>query len=383
MVLYLAFAIPVIAAIALYTFFKHKTKIWEVAVPMLFTIILILGAKAICVSSLTDDTEYWGGMVYEARYYEAWDEYIHQTCTRECCCVRDSKGNETCGTETYDCSYVDYHPEYWQIVTSLGSYNISEEQYNKLVRKFEVRPTFKDMHRDYHSRDGDMYYARWDNSDEKLEPITRPHSYENRPKASSSIYRFEPVDSFDIKQYKPFDYPSINGYKQRLILGYNDPKAEHALQILNARLGKEKQVRVYFLIFKNQPLDAGAIQERYWEGGNKNELNVCIGIDDNNNVKWAYVFSWTEQSEVKVNIRTHIQESKKFDLYEYVNYTKTQVLENWVRKQFKDFDYLTIEPTMKQIIWIYILTILFNAGICVWIVNNEFDDEPRGKYYWK
>jgi len=383
MVLYLAFAIPVLAALVLYTFFKHKTKIWEVAIPMLFTILLILGAKAICVSSLTGDTEYLGGMVYEVRYYEEWDEYIHQTCSRECCCSKDSDGHESCSTEYYDCSYVDNHPEYWEVVTTLGSFNVSENYYRYLVKKFEVAPTFKDMHRDYHSIDGDMYFAKWDNTDEKLEPVTITHSYENRPKVSSSIYRFEEVDTFDIRQYKPYNYPEVNGLKQRVILGYDDPKAEHALQVLNSRLGKEKQVRVYFLIFKNQPLDAGSIQERYWEGGNKNELNVCIGIDDNNNVKWAYVFSWTEQSEVKVNIRTHIQESKKLDLYEYVNYTKAEVLENWVRKQFKDFDYLTIEPTMKQIIWIYILTIIFNAGICVWIVNNEFDDEPRGKYYWK
>lgn len=383
MILYLAFIIPVLCAIILFVFFKHKTKIWEVLIPFVFTIIFILVAKAIAISSLTDDVEYLGGIILEARYYEKWDEWIEQTCTRECCCKRDSKGNETCSTESYDCSYLQTHNAYWVVITTIGEYEVSSSEYARLIRKFEMQPQFTDMHRDFKNIDGDMYHVNWDGSDEKLDPFVTTHTYENRPKVSSSLYHFEEVDTFDLKEYKPFNYPPVIEHKQNVIIGYNDKQAERALQIVNSRLGKEKQVRAFFLVFKNQPVQAATIQQRYWEGGNKNELNVCIGIDDNEHIKWVYVFSWTEQEAVKINIRKHIEESAQFNLSEYVEFTKSEIQKNWVRKSFKDFNYLTIEPTMTQVTWIYVLTLIINIGICVWVVMNEFNDEPKMRTRWR
>ena len=51
------------------------------------------------------DTEYLGSYVTRIRHYDAWNEYIHRTCTRT---VGSGKNQRT---ETYDCSYVENHPE--------------------------------------------------------------------------------------------------------------------------------------------------------------------------------------------------------------------------------------------------------------------------------
>ncbi len=378
MVIYLAFIFPLLLSAVLYVFFKRKTKYWEVIIPFVATVLFIVIAKWISISSLTSDTEYLGGYVTEARYYEAWDEEVD--CRHPIYCESCSGTGKDRSCYKYVCGHhhmydVDYHSEYWRVQTSLGGYNISEAKYNALVRKFKMEPIFHDMHRDYHSIDGDMYYVTWDNTDEKLEPVVDTHSYENRPRVSHSLYRYQEVDSFDIKTYKPFNYPKIyNIYHQQVILGAKNDAAEHALQVVNSRLGGTKQVRVYVMVYKSNDRECGIIQERYWEGGNKNELNVCIGVDDNLNIRWAHIFSWTEQEEVKVNIRTHIEESKRLNLVDYVSFIDKEVKLNWKRKHFKEFDYLTIEPTMSQVVWILILSFLINVGLGVWIVMNEFED---------
>jgi hypothetical protein len=164
-----------------------------------------------------------------------------------------------------------------------------------------------------------------------------------------------------------------------VLLGYNDKAAEKRLQVLNARLGHEKQIRVFFLVFRDKGREFGAMQERYWQGGNKNELVVCVGLDNANNVTWGHVFSWTEQTAVKVKLVHQIQDHKEFDINKIIDLIDTEIKEEWVRKPFKEFDYLSIEPTMTQVVWIMVLTLLVNVGIAVWIVKNEFEVDEHGK----
>lgn len=366
--IYFCFTIPVIATIILAVFYKKYVIWWELLVPIGISVIFILIAKAICIHSLTTDVEYLGGWVSEVRYYEDWNEYIHRTC-QSC-----SGSGKTRSCVTYDCSYVRYHAEYWTAETTLGQYNISEQRYNQLVNKFKQKPSFYDMHRRYHTNDGDMYFAKWQGENETLESVTATHNYENRPKAALNVFHYEPVDSIDIKQYKPFNYPPITDkWHQVNILGYKNPEAERKLQILNARLGKSKQIRVFFCIFKNQPLEAAHIQEQYWEGSNKNEFIVCVGIDDKDKVQWAYDFSWTEREDMKVDVRTYAQSQDTLNLSSLVDYTYNEIETKWKRRDFKEFDYLSIEPTMKQVVWILILTTIICIGIGVWVVKNDID----------
>lgn len=369
---YFCFLVPIIAICILYFFFRKHIVWWELIVPMLACILFIVIAKVICIHSLTTDTEYLGGYVQETRYYEPWNEYIHRTCT-SC-----SGSGKTRSCHSYDCSYVKYHHEYWTAETTLGTFNISEEKYNKLLKKFDATITFYDMHRHYHTIDGDMYYGKWKGENERLESVTKTHDYENRPQAAVNVFHFDKVDTADIKTYGLYEYPKIYDYfNQQNILGYNDQKAEHKLQVLNARLGNRKQARVYILLFRDKDRDAGHLQEMYWAGANKNEFIVCIGIDNRERVKWAYDFSWTEREDVKVDLRTFIESQGILDLPSIIDYTYSEIENKWERKDFHDFDYLTIEPTFTQTIWIFVLTIAVAIGCCWWTVTNEFDNEEE------
>lgn len=389
MLVYFSFVIPIITTIILLIFFRYKTQWWESAILMGFSVLFVLFCKWISVSSLTTDNEWLGGFVVAVCYFEPWDEEV--ACRHEIPCSHpkycsDKDGKEyQCGYEHMNDGYehpydVDYHSEYWSAVTTLSNYSISESRYDQLVKQFGTGKKFVDMKRDYHSIDGDQYRTDYGGEDERLEPVAEPHQYENRPMVSNSIYKYDEVDTFDIREYKPFEYPEItNLWRQRVILGHNDSKLEQRIQVLNSRSGKSKQIRIFMLVFKNQPREAGFIQERYWQGGNKNELIICVGVNDAMNVTWGYVISWTDETAVKVKIKHKIEDNKDVTLDQILNTVEEEVNTDWVRKPFHDFDYLNIEPTTTQTVWTLIITLIFNVGIAVWIVMNEFEVDTNGR----
>lgn len=379
MFIYLLFIIPIVFTIVMLYKFKHEVVWWEYLLSFGITIICIVSSKAVIESIQVTDTEYWGGWVTEVRYYEDWNEYIQRTCSRQYACGSDSKGNTKYCTEYYDCSYVEYHDEYWNLRGSNGeSINISLSQYNKLVSQFGTGKRFVDLRRNYHTNDGDMYRTRWSGELAKLEPLITKHSYENRPRVSSSAYaQAEPsVEIF--QQYKLYHYPNVyEWYKQKAILGYDDPKAEKQFQILNARYGSKYEFKSFVTVFKNLPRESGMYQEQQWQGGNKNELNFAIGIDDQGNVKWCHIFSWTEKLDIVVGARQLVEEQDKLDLNELASYLAINVPKKWKRKHFSDFSYLTVEPKTKHIIWSFIITLIVNIAVGVFVVKNDITENNR------
>lgn len=71
---------------AIWIFFKHKVVWWECAILLAIPILTGIFSKLLGDYVRTVDTEYWSGRIVKAEYYEEWNEYVHQTCTRECCC---------------------------------------------------------------------------------------------------------------------------------------------------------------------------------------------------------------------------------------------------------------------------------------------------------
>ncbi len=383
MLIWGAMAVPVLTAIVLLVGFKHRVVWWEFLIPFGFSLIMVVGMKACVQTVQTRDTEYWGGVMQTAEYYERWNEKVTCRHTKYCTrTVRDGKGKSH--SESYACGKqhgydVDDHPPYWQVVDDNGiAIPISVGRFEQLARRFGNR-RFVDLHRHYHTVDGDKYVATWDGSEATLEPVFTEHAYENRVQASNSVFNFQPVSKADVSAYQLFDYPPVDGYTQVSILGQGGPTqaaAEELLAKANARLGHGKQARIFVLIFRNQPQQAGILQENYWKRGNKNELVLTIGVNDNDDVQWGYVFSWTEVEELKIELRDQIASMKHLDLVKLVNDAVPLVTDKWQRKHFKDFSYLTVEPPIWAVALSYLLALLLNVGLSAWIVGNQFQDEP-------
>jgi hypothetical protein len=386
MIIWFALLIPLLTAIVLFKFFYHRTAIWEFSIPFLASLILIFIIKFSAETAQTSDTEYLSEPASHAIYSEPWDEEVD--CRHEIPCSHtkyctDDKGNEySCGTlhdndgfyHLYD---VDYHPEYWSLVSVSGrAVSITKTKYNILVDTWGNK-IFEDQNRqNVHSIDGDWYVTYWDkNNDQTIECMVYEHYYENRVQASNSVFNYPDVTEAEKKHYDLYDYPIIyEDYKQTNILGLGDSTrrtAERKMEILNAKLGKTKQVKVFMLLFRNKNEEAAFKQECYWKGGNKNELVVCIGIDDALNIKWCKPFSFTESSEIKINIRNFVSDLKKLNSSKVVDFLFKEVNENFKRKRFSDFEYINVEPKEWQIWLTFILTLVINVLVSLWVIKNE------------
>lgn len=382
MIIYGALLIPLIVAIILYKFFNRLVVWWEFFIPLAVSVILIFSMKAIIEKAQISTEEYWGSFVQRVEYYESWDEYIHQTCTSTCCC--DAQGNN-CSTTTYDCSYVRDHSPYWQIVTNNGeTIIINEREYNRIKNIFQ-NESFEELNRPYHSKDGDMYHSDWDGDSTTAIPVTTLHHYDNRIKAADqSVFHFKEVHDEDVVRYNLKQYPKIvDRYKMSAVLGDNslDAKiADKKFQYINGLLGHDKQVRVFVLIFKNQPIEAGLYQEWYWSGANMNEFVICIGIDEQRNVKWCKPISWTRNETLKVEIKSYVQNQGKLNLQELAGYAQEKIKGGFIRRDFEEFNYLTVEPPTWAVILTYILTLGANILVSFWIVRNPFYDDEFKRF---
>jgi hypothetical protein len=337
MIIWFALIIPIFTAVILFVFFNHYTKIWEFFIPFLASLALISIMKITTESCQTSDTEYWGEKIVQAIYSEEWDEEVsckHEiSCTHEKYC-KDNEGKEyQCGYEHSNDGYyhmydVDNHPEYWEIKTEFGNTSsISKAEYNRLVKKWDNQE-FVNKNRDYHSINGDWFVTNFNNSDEKIECFVTNHSYENRVQASDNVFNFPEVLAPEIKMFNLYEYPKINGYKQKGILGIGDSTqslAENKVQIINAKLGPNKQVKLFILVFRNLPEEAAYFQECLWKGGNKNEFVVCIGIDSISRIKWCKPFSFTENLDIKINTRNFVKEMKVLNLYKVTEFLQVEI----------------------------------------------------------
>jgi len=378
MLIWFALAIPVLFCAFIAWKYNRNIIWWEFLIPFTISIALILIFKFSTQYALTRDIEYWGGTVEYVEYYEPWNEYIHKICTESYACGTDGNGNTQYCTRTYDCSYVDYHPEHWDAVDNNGiRYGISKQTYTRIKKKFG-NSVFVDLDRNYHNIDGDKYQSTWDKSFERFEFAASKHSYKNKVQASSSVFNFPEVTEEEVEQYKLYDYPKIEAWQKLPAIlsfkGYKrSKKIDKLYDWLNGKLGKKKEVRVWILLYYNAPRQTGLLQEALWKGGNKNEFNVAISIGKSNNVQWCYPFSWTEVQSLKIDTRTYIEEMEKLDLEKIYKFLYKDIDEKFIRKPFAEFNYLAVSPPTWAIIVTFALTLIANVVCSIWIVNNDIE----------
>ncbi len=370
--IWLALLIPLIAIVILVVFYSKHMNIIEYLVVFLVPIICILIGKGCSVSNQTKDTEYWNSYGINAVYEEAWSESWVEL---ETYTTTDSKGNTEIHTRLVN--KTAYHPEQWTLNDNINSsYSISEKYFNELCVKWGNKK-FKELNRGSHTshtitKDGDAYVTDYDNIFDHIVSVCKKHNYENRVQCSGSVFNFQKVSKETMTQYGLFDYPKENKFNFNPIMGYHDICASEKLQRFNALNGKEKQLHMMLLVFMYQPLEAGLFQESYWKGGNKNEFILCVGLSDTN-ITWTKVISWTENEELKIKTAREIKEMKEFDVVKIVNYMGERIPPMFVRKHFKDFNYITIQPTTTATIITFIITLLVTIGISFMCIYNDDD----------
>jgi len=375
--IWLAILIPILATPIVYFKFPHKLTWWELCLPILISIITIGICTSVGESIQTTDTEWLTYYGKQVKYYEDWNEKVSCRHTKYCDdYYRDNHGDRKkrrvpCGKEhPFD---VDYHPPIYNIITSANeTLDISSTLYSKLTNLWGNNH-FENLNRHYYTNDGDLYYSDFDNLDSHLYSISLPHSYENRVQASSSIYNYRDLEENEKKGL--IEYPPENEYKTPFILSnFNfaiPNELEQKVAVFNAIFGKKLQIRVNFLLYNSETDSIARLQEIYWKGGNKNEFNVALGML-HNQINWVYPISWTPSNVLKINIRNYLAENSKIELSKYIDYVLLQAQEHWQRKQFKEFEFLQVEPGGWTVFFAWVLTMLVTGFTLYWSIGNEF-----------
>lgn len=332
--------------------------------------VLAMIVAGVCRMNLDTVPEMLHYNIVMMSYYEPWDEYIHKTCSETTC--TGSGENRSCTTTTYDCSYVDNHPATWEGVTNVGStINISEGEYLSAVSAWKNKK-FRDMHRDYHSYDGDAYdtylpISEMNPLSTKLFGFSRKSQYQNKIVFNPSVFHYKTVSPEEKKIYELYDWSETSYMGGTGI-------AKMYLDNANYLYGADRQISLRMMIYKNKPIEAGFLQECLWNGGNKNEFNVAIGInpENNNSIDWVKVISWTTNERLKIDVRDSILSLKTFDGPAIAKYLAFNVPNQFVRREFKEFDYLPDAPTpiYAYIICILIIISSFIAPIIIDRVKN-------------
>lgn len=374
----LIFLIPIVTAGILAFKFREKTALWEYAVVLVPSLLLFFALKYSFVYISSLDKEYLSDLVSKITYYEDWDETVMVTHTRTVSC-----GNGKTRTETYVVPERRYHPKRYVYETVTGETNdVSEDEYKLICYKLNMPAVFKDMHRSYRSKDGDAYVTSWNRTRENSYPVTWTHLYQNKVKASSySIFKYGNMSEEEIKENKLFDYPEIKNNDQNPILGFNATDTDiDAVRYLNGYRGPKNQIHVFILCFNNPSLEVAEMQKAYWQGGNKNEFVVCLGVK-NNTIIWCNPFSWSDEPMLEVKTRDYFIKHPNINFKDYAEWLDTQIDKNWHRKEFNDFNYLSIELSICWYIAILIIILCYNVGISYWVITNEFTlDKPIGIY---
>lgn len=166
------------------------------------------------------------------------------------------------------------------------------------------------------------------------------------------------------------------------ILGYNGTESE-IIRRANYLYGYTDQISMQVILFKNKPEESGFYQEQLLKGGNKNEFIVCVGTDNADSILWSHVISWTTNEKLKLEVRDSVVNMGKLDMTHLTTYIATYVPKRFIRREFKEFDYITVDIP----IWILVVSFTINligvAGISFFIHKNHIDNNRNRTIFYR
>lgn len=356
--IWLCLLIPLAAVLIQYKYFSQEIHPWEYVLQFLIPTLLIFCTKLGIETYLTTDLEYLSGYALTATHEEPWNEYIHQTCTRT---VSDGNGGTT--TQTYDCSYVKYHPERWDVLDNMGNtLPIPQQRYRHLT---SIWGNNKKVGRNRgYTISGDIFKTKWGGQDKNLQKVVVPHKYTNKVQSSSSVFNFSQENPEGL-----FDYPEA-GFETPSVLGYKNCRC---FDLLNSKLGKPYQIRVWILVYNNKPMSIFERQRNFWKNGNKNEFIYGIGLK-NGRVSWVNTMTWCEVDEFNVEARNLVKIGQPLNLCELEAEFRPLVQKKWKRKSFEDFQYLSVDLPPSATIMILLLTLTSSVGLAIFFIKNDLKE---------
>lgn len=302
------------------------------------------------ISIQTADTEVWSGVVEDWSHKEEWDEWVPPQTT----CTSDAKGNQSCTTT----------PGYWVHHDAENHIKTTDNGWISVTK----------------SPDGRKFDDSWPNDVGPLKefwkkgsPTASTHSYRNNVQASYSIFKNENINLEDFKDLPEYPDKVKNYVDVDRIIGSvpNKKEATQLLAEMNSHMNKMvkgedgkkrswKQVNVIFVnVGADKPQEYGLALQDKWENGNKNDFIVSFSMNKDGKLNWVYPFTWSEVERLKIDVRELMMQTETIsDFKPIVKEVSNLVIEKYERKEFADFDYLSVDLSTISHVLIWISNII-------------------------
>jgi hypothetical protein len=346
---------------------------------------------------MTDDIETWSGYVTSARQFSRWQEYYQEAIYRtEYYEVTerytDSDGERRSRRVTKSRRVFDHwedckrwHQAYWEVYTTIGDWPIDQTKYLELTQKFDdnhpVAGRRKTSEHNSKMIGGDPNDYVADNKTRWIEPVTTTKHFKNKIKAAPSLFSYANVKVPTNINIYPWPKSQNLFVSDRVIGTANSAITTLKWDQMNAVLGASKRVNLIIVGFGDKGMDMATWQEAKWIGGKKNDLVICYGGKANEPATWVKVFGWTEKNIVKQNLQTIFLDNPVNDTI--LPLIQSEVVANYIIKDWKKFDYITIEPP-TWCYWVYFIVMLVvQGGLFFWYHVNYMDKDTDGSSLWR
>lgn len=368
------YLVPAIACLVLY-FALGFTADWRV-----FAWVFAAGEAVVAslhryfYNKYTSADEYLGGIVKSVHYEAPWVELVRRTETRT-----DRNGRTYTRTYTVEVP----HPPKYYFYTTLGSMILSDYPFFEYVCNIWKVGERRDSWYGFHIKGGRRFGWHYEFGDLDYEsqcditrwiPVTEVRKYKNKIRNSNSIFKYENISHEAAAQEGLLPYPGIGRHDAPCVLSLDfmvPEEADWLFRRFNGGIAPSVQMRLYILLFhRDRGVAIAERQRAYWQGGNKNEMVVCIGTDEDDTVAWASCFSWSDHPEVEVETAQWLIRQKKIDWQQFFAFLSENV-KKWKRKEFKDFNYISVSLPLKYFLIILAASIVENA-FAVWLIARLF-----------
>ena len=335
--------------------------------------------------------EIWNYKIVSMKHEEKWTTY--ETRLERYQSGTDSKGNPTYSYRTVH--YTAYHGPYWTSYDEYGdSLRIGQTEYNKWAKIWgNEKKTGIHKGSSYMARaiTGGIYKCRWPGQFENIYPHSEIHSYVNKARISKNVLLKlpKPTEAQKAKYPRPVDLGNTNP-----IINYSKHTVSKADQMLmkrsNALLGRKHEIHAMIALL-DASIGSNAVMEilTAWEGTNKNELVLFLGLDENKKVVWSDCKSWLDLGDTSVNAMWRDSAiGEIFDVAKLSAKLREIVPKYWKRPEAETISYLQIDIHWGWGIAAFLVTVGITTGVFFLVEYKIFEHvdeygERTYKSFWR
>jgi hypothetical protein len=357
------------AALALAVVFRKRREFVTEFLPLygVFCLVSVLVSLVplILVDAKSRFHEIWNYKNVSIQHWEKWTTKEERS--EEVSDGTDSKGNTKYRTRHY--YETEEHGPYWYVTDEYGNErSFDESDYIRWAGVWNNPRVIKVNKGSSAGFDraitGKVYECNWPSTFATIYPEHSIKRYVNKVRVNKNVWSQAEV-SRDVKE--AYKSPAEQGVTSA-IMSYDDSakvfseKEKLYLERKNCQWGSSHQLHMMLITFDSSKYDMGIIDKvmAAWQGPNKNELCVFVGLGEGRKVDWVKVESWLDDTTLHALLQGYLL-GKPIDVYAMGDYLGAKT-SYWKRKEFeKDFAYMRLEIPL----WMTVMNFFLQVGLYI------------------